>query len=163
MTPKLPPVAPIVHRRSAQGSVEPRSSVAILRLANPSGDWIVEQAAGYFTELLVVHLSRVPWLRVASRTSSEHYQSTHARLPEIARALKVSSIVQGSVLELGPQIQVAFSLVDAGTESSFVARTYTGQTPTLLRMRGAIASSMAEEITTALQQASWTPLLACAS
>ena len=121
MTPKLPPVAPIVH------------------------------------------LSGVPWLRVASRTSSELYKSTCARLPEIARALKVSSIVQGSVLELGPQIQVAFSLVDAGTESSFVARTYTGQTPTLLRMRGAIASSMAEEITTALQQASWTPLLACAS
>lgn len=164
MTPKIPIAAsPIVRRRNAQSSLERRSSVAILRLANPSGDWVVEQAAGYFTELLIVHLSCVPWLRVASRTSSEHYRRSRARLPEIARALKVSSVVEGSVLELGPQLQVAFNLVDAGTDSSFVSRTYTGQTPTLLRMRGAIARSMAEEITTALQQASRSPLLAHAS
>ena len=164
MRPKLPIAASAaVRRQSAQGSIEPRSSVAIMRLANPSGDWLVDQAAGYFTELLIVHLSGVPWLRVASRTSSELYKSTCARLPEIARALKVSSIVQGSVLELGSQIQVAFSLVDAGSDASFVSRTYTGQTPTILRMRSAIAKSMADDITTALQQASWSPLLAHAS
>ncbi len=49
-----------------------------------------------FTEALIADLSRIPDLRVVSRTSSMFYRGTTKKLPAIAKELDVDLVVEAS-------------------------------------------------------------------
>ena len=77
------------------------TSLAVLPLANLSGDPAQEYFADGMTDALIGNLARIRALRVVSRTSVMRFKGGTRSLPEIAQALNVDAIVEGSVLRTG--------------------------------------------------------------
>ena len=111
---------------SARGTKAKASvSIAVLPFLNLSGDTADDHLADGVTELLITNLAVLPGLRVTSRTSSMHYKGAHARIPEIARELDVSRIIEGSVLRSGSELQVIVQLIDPAIDAHLFTRSYT--------------------------------------
>src|SRR6266480_4914084 len=94
-----------------------QKSIAVLPFENLSED----KANAYFTDgvldEILNDLSRVADLKVISRTSVTQYKSGGARnLREIAKALGVTHIVEGSVQRAGGRVRVSAQLIDARTD-----------------------------------------------
>src|SRR5207247_10412189 len=91
--------------RHAGGSARPQvRALAVLPLANLSGDASQDFFADGMTEALITDLARVKGLDVISRTSVMQYKNSTKRLPDIARELAVDAIVEGSVLPAGDRV-----------------------------------------------------------
>src|SRR5438034_738706 len=83
---------------SAAGNIR---SLAVLPLANLSGDPKEDYFADGMTEELITDLSKISNLRVTSRTSIMGLKNTKKKIPEVARDLGVSFVVEGSVVRDG--------------------------------------------------------------
>ncbi|HEX4080504.1 MAG TPA: tetratricopeptide repeat protein [Rhizomicrobium sp.] len=88
-------------------------SIAVLPLANLTGDSSQAYLAAGMTDELITELARISSLRVVSRTSVQQYARTTKPLPEIARELDVAAIVEGSVGRGRNGIRVNIQLLDA--------------------------------------------------
>jgi hypothetical protein len=86
-------------------------SIAVLPLENLSGDPAQEYFADGMTDELITDLAKISGLRVISRTSVMKFKGEHReQLPEIAKALGVNSIVEGSVLRVATRCESPRSL-----------------------------------------------------
>ncbi len=88
------------------------SSMAVM----PFADLSPEKDQEYFSDGLADEirdaLARVEGLRVPSRTSSLFFKGKDASLSEIGRALRVSSVLEGSVRKVGSRLRVTAQLVN---------------------------------------------------
>jgi len=123
-------------------------SIAILPLENLSGDPGQEYFADGMTEELINDLGQVSTLRVISLTSSMSYKGTKKKLPEIARELGVSGVVEGGVLRDGSQVRISAQLIDARTDRPIWAHTYVRDLTSARTWQGEVAQAIAEEIRT---------------
>ena len=95
------------------GAPSPRSSVAVLPLANTSGDGDSEHFSDGLTDELIGALSQVQSLTVTGRTSSFALKARGLGVREIAELLGVAAVLEGSVRRAGDRIKVRVQLVDA--------------------------------------------------
>jgi adenylate cyclase len=95
----------------------PAASIAVLPLANASGDPDKEYFADGLTEYLHTSLVGVRGLRVASRGLAAT-QLGQVSLADLGRALEVAAVLDGSVTRLGGQLRLSARLRSAtdGTE-----------------------------------------------
>ncbi len=128
---------------SRAGKIE---SIAVLPLANFSGDAEQEYFADGITEELISDLSQIKALRVISRTSVMRFKGTNKSLTDIGRDLGVDAIVEGSVQRAGNRVRIAAQLVRADSEQHLWANTYERDLKDVLTLRNEIASAVAEEI-----------------
>jgi TolB-like protein/Flp pilus assembly protein TadD len=129
----------------ARSSAEIRS-IAILPLANLSGDPAQDYFADGMTEELINDLGQVSTLRVISLTSSMSYKGTKKKLPEIARELAVDGVVEGGVLREGNRVRISVQLIDAKTDRPVLAHTYVRDLTGVLAWQGEVAQAIVEEI-----------------
>jgi adenylate cyclase len=88
-------------------------SVAVLPLANLSGDSSQEYLSDGITEDIINGLSYFSDLSVIARNSSFSYKDRAVDVREIGRQLGVRYIVEGSVRRFGERIRITAQLVDA--------------------------------------------------
>ena len=122
------------------------SSIAVLPLANLSGDLNQDYFADGITEALITELSQVSALRVISRTSVMQYKASNKRLPEIARELNVDAVVEGSIQRSGNHIQITAQLIHAPTDRHLWAKTYERELGDILRLEKEVAEAIVNEI-----------------
>jgi len=121
-------------------------SLAVLPLANLSGDPEQEYFADGMTEELIADLSQVSALRVISRTSVMQYKSTKKSMPEIARELKVDGVIEGSVLRSGDQVRITAQLIQAATDKHLWAQSYKRDLRDVLVLQDEVAQAIASAI-----------------
>jgi TolB-like protein len=121
-------------------------SVAILPLANLSGDPRQEYFADGMTEELINDLGQVSTLRVISLTSAMSYKGTRKNLPEIARELSVQGVVEGGVLRDGNEVRISVQLIDARNDRPIWAHTYVRDLTSVLAWQGEVAQAIADQI-----------------
>ncbi len=121
-------------------------SLAVLPLANLSGDPQQDYFADGMTDELVTQLGRISALRVVSRTSSMTYKATNKQLPEIARELRVDGIVEGAVLRSGNRVRITAQLIEASTDHHLWAQDYEGDMRDVLSLQSRVAVSIAGRI-----------------
>jgi TolB-like protein/Tfp pilus assembly protein PilF len=124
----------------------PIESLAVLPLANLSGDPEQEYFADGMTDALIADLAQVRALRVISRTSAMHYKNTNKTLPQIARDLNVDAIIEGTVQRSGNHVQVTAKLVPAQTDTPVWAKIYDRDSQDVLVMQGQLAQAIVSEI-----------------
>jgi TolB-like protein/tetratricopeptide (TPR) repeat protein len=112
---------PIVRRDRLQ------NAVAVLPFANLSGDASLDYFGDGLTEELTTNLSRVPGLRVASRTSCFAMKRLALDVSDVASRLGVRFIVEGSVRVDGDRVHLSVRLVDA--EDGFARWSETWERP----------------------------------
>jgi TolB-like protein/DNA-binding winged helix-turn-helix (wHTH) protein/Flp pilus assembly protein TadD len=128
-------------------SAAPRvNSIAVLPLANLSGDPSEEFFADGMTDQLITDLAKVDSLRVISRTSVVQYKGTKKGLPEIARELNVDAIVEGSVVRSGQRVRVTAQLLHARTDQHLWAETYDRDLGDVLKLQGEVAGAIAQQV-----------------
>lgn len=87
-------------------------AIAVLPFVDISPGHDNEYFSDGITEELIHALSRVDGLRVASRTSSYSFKGRSAGIEEIAEALRVNVVLEGSVRKSGNRIRVTPLLID---------------------------------------------------
>ena len=124
----------------------PIRSIAVLPLANLSGDASQEYFADGMTEALINDLGQVGSLRIISRTSVMQYKQTKKGLKEIARELDVDAVVEGSVARSGERVRISTQLVNARKDRQLWAQSYERELRDVLVMQGEIARAIVAEV-----------------
>src|SRR5580693_7440109 len=92
-------------------------SLAVIPLDNLSGDSNQEYFADGMTDELTTMLARDSTLRITSRTSAMQFKGVHKPLQEIARALNVDGILEGSISRSGNHVHMTLQLIRTHTDA----------------------------------------------
>jgi len=101
-----------------------RLAICVLPFANMSGDPEQEYFSDGISEDVITDLSKVSALAVASRNSAFMYKGKQVDVPKVARELKVSHVLEGSVRKAGGRVRITAQLVDGSTNDSVWAERY---------------------------------------
>ncbi len=129
------------------------NSLAVLPFVNLSDDPQQEYFADGMTEDLLNMLARVPNLRVTARTSSFFFKGKDVPVAEIAEALNVEHVLEGSVRRRGDVLRVTAQLVEAQSDRQLWSETiereaadiFVIQDEVTAAIAGALASSFRAE------------------
>ena len=133
-------------RHNAESAPTAIQSIAVLPLQNLSREASQEYFADGMTDEITNALARLAGPRVISRTSAMHYKGTHKTIPEIARELNVSAIVEGSVERSGDRVRVRVQLIEASTDRRLWAEEYDRQLSDVLQLEADVAQDLARQI-----------------
>ena len=87
-------------------------SIAVLPLANLSGDPNLESLSDGIAETITSNLSQLPKLKVMSRTSTVRFKDQQFDLQEVGRRLQVKAVLIGQVTRYADKLIVKLELVD---------------------------------------------------
>jgi len=137
-------------RLLGSGSSPALRSLAVLPLSNLTGDPQQEYFADGMTDALITDLAKIRAIKVISRTSVMQFKDAKKPLPEIARALNVDGIVEGSVQRSGRRVRITAQLIRAPTDTHLWANSYERDARDVLTLQSEIAQAVAREIKAAL-------------
>jgi TolB-like protein/DNA-binding winged helix-turn-helix (wHTH) protein/Tfp pilus assembly protein PilF len=121
-------------------------ALAVLPLANLSGDTEQEFFADGMTEALITELGKISGPRVISRQSVMEYKGSKKSLAEIARELNVDAVLEGAVARSGDRVKVTVHLAQASPERQLWAHEYDRSSRDVLSLQDEIAGTVADEI-----------------
>src|SRR6516225_11398949 len=105
------------------------------------------------TDELTTDLASISALRVISRSSVMQYQGKHRPpAPEIAKALNVDGLVEGSVLRIGDQVRITAQLIDAPADRHLWAKSFERTSHDVLALQDELAATIVREIDVRLTQ-----------
>lgn len=140
-------VAYIATRRRPADATAPKiKSLAVLPLKNLSGDPTQEYLADGISEALIGQLAAIRDLRIVSRTSVVRFKDTQLSMPEIAKALGVDAIVEGSVIREGSRIRVHAQLIRGASDEHFWSESYDRELGDVLTLESDVAQAIAEKV-----------------
>ena len=141
-------LAPAKWTKAGALAAIPEKSIAVLPFENLSGEKENIYFADGVQDEILTGLSKVADLKVISRTSTLQYKSSASRnLREIAKALGVAHVLEGTVQRAGGRVRVNAQLIDARTDSQVWAERYDRDIADVF----AIESEVAGKIVTQLQ------------
>jgi len=114
--------AVVARPQAAQAGAKP--AIAVLAFNNMSGDAEQEYFADGISEDIITDLSKLSDLHVIARNSAFVYKRSAVAIPEIAKALGVRYVLEGSVRRAGNRIRVTAQLIDATTGGHAWAERY---------------------------------------
>src|SRR2546428_3030977 len=98
------------------------------------------------TEALITELGKISALQVISHQSVLGYRQTAKPLPQIARDLKVSALLEGTVLRSGDKVRITVNVVQALPERHLWAESYEFYQRDVLAVQGEVAQGVARQI-----------------
>ena len=121
-------------------------SIAVLPLANLSGDPDQEFFSDGMTEALITDLAKIHAFKVISRTSVMRYKGSSKSLPEIARELGVDAVLEGSVLRAGDEVRITAQLIHAASDTHLWAESYDRRLRDILTLQSKVAHAIVTEV-----------------
>jgi TolB-like protein/DNA-binding winged helix-turn-helix (wHTH) protein len=120
--------------------------IAVLPLANLSGDPAQDYFADGMTEALITELAQIRAWKVISRTSVMRYRATKQPLRQIARDLAVDGVLEGTVLQSGGRVRITAQLIDAATDHHLWSQSFESEVSDVLTMQSGVARAIAQEL-----------------
>ena len=121
-------------------------SVAVLPLANQSGDPAQEYFSDGLTEELINGLGKIAELRVIGRNSSFHFKGKTGDSRAIGQALGVAHLLEGSVQRSGDKVRVNVQLINARSDSHVWAKSYDGDAKDIFGVESQVAQQVADAL-----------------
>jgi adenylate cyclase len=119
-------------------------SIAVLPLVNMSQSAEDEYFSDGMSEELINMLTKLPELKVCSRTSSFAFKGKEGSIRDIASELGVNMILEGSVRRAGDRIRITAQLIDARSDTHLWSDTYDRNLEDVFAVQDDIATSIAE-------------------
>ena len=134
--------------RAGQASTDaPIRSIAVLPLDNHSGDAKQDYFAEGMTDELTTAVATISAIRVTSRGSAMQFHGqARPSTPEIAKALNVDAILEGSVARSGDKVRITVELIDARADKHILAKSFERSSSDVLALQADLASAIAREI-----------------
>ena len=126
--------------------------VAVLPFENMSPDPDNAFFAGGVFEEVLTKLSKVPELRVISRTSMEQIAKQNLDVSAIGKRLGVSHVLEGSVRRAGDRVRVTVQLIEAATDNHVWAENYDRKLDDVFAIQSEIALAIADQLKITLSQ-----------
>ena len=123
-----------------------RPGLAVLPFANLSPDAENAYFADGLHEEILATLARAGGLRVISRTSVQEYRDPKRNLREIADALDVSLILEGSVRRVGDDVRLTVQLIDGRSDEHLWTETYDRTVEDALQLQRTVALQIVSEL-----------------
>jgi adenylate cyclase len=101
-----------------------RPSIAVLPFNNMSGDPEQEYFSDGITEDIITDLSKVSALSVIARNSAFAFKGKNVDVLQVARQLKVSHVLEGSVRKAGGRVRITAQLIDGAHNDHVWAERY---------------------------------------
>jgi adenylate cyclase len=119
-------VAELIGGAAAQTTPGPavrRLSICVLPFSNMSGDPEQEYFSDGISEDIITDLSKVSALGVIARNTAFTFKGKSVKVPDVARELGVSHVLEGSVRKAGGRVRITAQLIDgASGEHSWAER-----------------------------------------
>jgi TolB-like protein len=128
-------------------------SIAILPLSNFSGDPGQDYFADGMTDELITMLAKDSTLSVTSRTSAMRFKDSSRPMREIAQALHVDGIVEGSVSRSGNEVHMTLQLVRTDTDTHVWAESYDRSARDAVDLPDEAARAIAKRLNSAVSTA----------
>jgi len=145
------------HRQveSSEGNPQPalqsQKSIAVLPFLDLTQGMKEGEFADGMTEELIDKLSKLPGLRVPSPTSSFYYRDKEMPVADIAKALGVVYVLDGSVRKSGTRVRVAARMVRADNGYVVWSETYDRPFHDLLMVQDDIAGEVTKALGTSTE------------
>jgi len=140
------------RRGRSHPTSKPGIRVAVLPFAVPDTDAALSDLSqGLFDELITT-LGQVSELRIAGRGSSRQLDPSETEPRQIADALRVRYLVEGSIRRHGPDVRVHVSLVDGRSGFEHWSGGFDGRIDEPFALQQSIAEAITRELSGALQQ-----------
>jgi len=121
------------------------SGIAVLPFENLSNDREDDSFADGVQDDLLTKLANIADLKVISRTSVMQYRGER-NTRQIAQALGVSHVLEGSVRKTGAWLHINAQLIDTRTDSHVWAKQYDSDLKKMFAIQSEIAQKVAEEL-----------------
>lgn len=108
------------------GITRKEKSIIVLPFENISNDPSQDYFSDGLTEEIIADLSNVRELLVISRSSAMTFKGTKQTIPEIAKAVNVRYVLEGSVRKVGNNLRITAQLIDSHTDLHLWADKYSG-------------------------------------
>ncbi len=133
---------------------EAEKGIAVLPFENLSAD----QGSGYFADGiqddLLTDLARISALKVISRTSVMQFRAADQRnLREIANALGVANLLEGTIRKAGNRVRISTRLIRANTAETLWAESYDRDLTDIFAIQSEIAQTIADRLRAKLSPA----------
>ena len=121
-------------------------SVAVLPFVNASADANTEYLSDGITESLINSLSRLPKLKVISRSSAFRYKGRQVDLRTAARELGVQAVLTGRITQRADSLSISAELVDAREDRQLWGEQYNRKVADLLAVQDDISREISEKL-----------------
>jgi adenylate cyclase len=115
----------------------------VLPFTNMSGDDDQEFFADGLTEDIITALSQFREFLVISRNSTFVYKGKAVNIQEVAKALDVHYVLEGSVRKAGDRVRITAQLIDAETDRHVWAERYDRELKSIFEIQDDVTSSIA--------------------
>ncbi len=132
--------------------IAPIHSLAVIPLDNLSGDSGQEYFADGMTDELITMLAKNSTLRIVSRTSVMQYKGANRPLREIANALGVEGVLEGSISRSGDRVHMTIQLIRADTDAHIWAESYDRDADAIVSLPRDAALTIAKRLKSAAVQ-----------
>jgi TolB-like protein/Tfp pilus assembly protein PilF len=125
----------------------PEKSIAVLPFDNLSDEKQYSFLADGFQDEILTNLAKVADLKVISRTSVMQYKSGIERnLREIAKALGVAHVLEGTVQRADGRVRVNAQLIDARTDTQLWAERYDRNLADVFAIESEVAEKIVDQL-----------------
>ncbi|WP_018238230.1 adenylate/guanylate cyclase domain-containing protein [Ensifer sp. BR816] len=135
------------QERSVLPPVPDKPSIAVLAFNNMSGDAEQEYFSDGISEDIITDLSKLSELHVIARNSSFIYKHATISVPDMAKALGVRYVLEGSVRKAGNRVRVTAQLIDSSSGGHVWASRFDRDLSDIF----AVQDELTQEIVTALK------------
>jgi len=129
----------------------PEKSVAVLPFLDMSEKHDQEYFSDGLSEELIDMLTKVPDLRVPARTSSFYYKGKQTTIKDIAAALGVAHVLEGSVRQSGKIIRVTVQLIRVDNGYHLWSETFDRKLDDIFEVQDEIARAVVTSLKSSLQ------------
>jgi serine/threonine protein kinase/Tfp pilus assembly protein PilF len=121
-------------------------SIAVLPFANLSADKENEYFSDGLAEEILNLLTKIPGLKVIARTSSFAFRGKEQDITKIAEALRVGTILEGSVRRAGNRLRVTTQLINAVDGTHLWSERYDRDMTDVFAIQDEIAQAISEAL-----------------
>ena len=121
------------------------SSIAVLPFVDLSAGKDQEYFCHGITEEIINGLTRVPGLRVISRTSAFAFLGKDIEVTEIGRRLRVGTVLEGSVRKAGDRVRITAQLVSADDGYQIWSKRFERELSDVFAIQDEIAAGILDE------------------
>ncbi len=117
-------------------------SVCVLPFANMSGDPEQEYFSDGISEDIITDLSKVSALSVTARNTAFQFKGKSVDVPQVARQLGVSHVLEGSVRKAGNRVRITAQLIDGASGNHLWAERYDRELTDIFALQDEISEAI---------------------
>ncbi|MGA9851335.1 MAG: TIR domain-containing protein [Gammaproteobacteria bacterium] len=131
---------------ASSGRSAARFSLCVLPFINMSGDPEQEYFSDGITEDIITDLSKISALSIISRNGSFLYKGKQVDIPKVARDLKVTHVLEGSVRKASGRVRISAQLIDGVGNNHVWAERYDRDASDIFALQDEISQAIVKAL-----------------